>query len=185
MNGFFLALIVGQASGSYHLLDRPIEPKPKAQISWRLDYDAALKEAKESGKRLFFDVRSANCIWCDRLEEQILKDQAVVAALGNFVCVKVHRDAYPAIVDSLGITQFPTLIVAAPDSTIERVDVGFVGAATLISRLNPQRQVRSSTCSPACVCGCNAGGECRCRAVSSTTTNPARTISAEWCGPRG
>lgn len=193
MDGLFIALILSQTPGRYQLLDQPktapVKTTPSSSIAWRQTYDAALLEAKSSGKRLLFDFRSKDCLWCDRLEATTLQDSRVVEALRGFVCVKVYAEENKRVIDALGISQYPTLILAKPDSTIERIDVGYVDVQTLLNRLSPVVQampVKASVCSPACACGCNAGGECRCRAVTATPAyQPIRTISAEWCGPRG
>jgi thioredoxin-like negative regulator of GroEL len=92
---------------------------PAQSVQWRTDYNSARKEATEKGRPILIDFGTENCMWCKKLELSTLRDSAIVRLLNeNFVSLKMDAEREPALAQTLHISQYPTLVLAAPDGKI-------------------------------------------------------------------
>ena len=73
--------------------------------------DTALARAQNEGKHLLVDFSAQWCIACRMLEEQVLGDAAVQAALSNYIFVEVDTDEYANVASKYQVVGMPTLIV--------------------------------------------------------------------------
>src|SRR5579859_1614280 len=89
-------------------------PLAVAQTSvWRLDYNAARKEATEKNRPLVIDFVTDNCVWCKKLDATTLQDPAVLKLLGErFVPLKIDAERDTTLATKLQIQVFPTVIIA-------------------------------------------------------------------------
>jgi protein disulfide-isomerase len=95
-----------------------------ASSDWMVDYDEALKVAKEENRLVFIDFTGSDwCGWCIKLDEEILsKRKFQKYAEDNLVLVKIdfprktklpkdQAEANAALAKKYGIEGFPTIIV--------------------------------------------------------------------------
>ncbi len=61
-------------------------------IVWRTNFDAALKEARQSGKPVFVDFYTDWCSACKYLDQTTYKDSKFVRASRNWVMVRVNAE---------------------------------------------------------------------------------------------
>ena len=88
-------------------------------VRWRHDYNAALREAAETGRPLLFDFGTEACFWCKKLDATTFRIPAVVETLnGCFIPVKVDADRAASLTRALGVQSYPTLIFAAPNGSV-------------------------------------------------------------------
>jgi thioredoxin-related protein len=107
------------------------------QVRWSSDYNAARKEAAERGRPLFLGFGTEDCVWCKRLDLSTLRDTAVVGLLNDkFVALKVDAEREVALTQALRVTQYPTIVLAAPDGKILGVLEGYQEAPRLTEQLN-------------------------------------------------
>jgi hypothetical protein len=105
-----------------------VAPASAGEVSWRTDYDAAVKESAATQRPLFAFFTSQDCPNCVKLEKTSF---AELANLLNLECVPVklwtlqnkglrgETQVRPhAIGAKLGVTDYPTCFLAAPDRTI-------------------------------------------------------------------
>jgi len=112
------------------------EPAAAQQIRWLTDYNAARKEAAERGRPLLLDFGTDGCLWCKKQDLSTFRDGMVVSLLNDkFVAIRVDAERESALTQSLRITQFPTLVLAAPDGKILGVLEGYQEAPSLAERL--------------------------------------------------
>jgi predicted esterase len=74
---------------------RKFVPGSNATLAWAEDATKAIEGATTDKKKLliyFFSPKDATNPACEAIEGVIFKDKDVIAALGDFVCVKVDRD---------------------------------------------------------------------------------------------
>jgi thioredoxin-related protein len=117
---------------------------PAQEADWRLDYAQARQEAQQKGRPLLIDCSTANCYWCQQLDQQTFRDPAVAALLAErFVTLRLDYDRNRDLVDKLHVQSFPTLLVAAPDGHILGYQEGFVEAARFREQL--QRALAAMT----------------------------------------
>ncbi|GIK17322.1 MAG: hypothetical protein BroJett003_22860 [Planctomycetota bacterium] len=74
-------------------------------------YAVALVSAREQDRRLLIEFSTAKCPACRKMSG-ILADASVVAAMSDYVRVRVDGLAEPAIAERFGIERFPTYVVA-------------------------------------------------------------------------
>jgi thiol:disulfide interchange protein DsbD len=103
--------------------------------------DAALAQARASGKPVLFDFYADWCIECKRMERTTFRDPAVVAASGRFVLIKAdvteQSEAHVALQQRFGIIGPPaTLFFDANGNELrnERL-IGYEAAADFSARL--------------------------------------------------
>lgn len=107
-------------------------PAAAQTVQWRQDYESVRKEAVEKGLPIVIDFITDSCLWCKKMDASTFRDTAIVAALNeHYVPLKVNADADPALAQKLKISQYPTLVLAAPDGRILGVLEGFQEAAAL------------------------------------------------------
>ncbi len=101
-------------------------------VQWRQDYESVRKEAVEKGLPIVIDFITDSCMWCKKMDASTFRDTAIVAALNEqYVPLKVYADADPTLAQRLKISQYPTLVLAAPDGRILGVLEGYQEAAAL------------------------------------------------------
>ena len=107
------------------------------EVKWRHDYAAARKEAAETGRPLLLDLGYEGCIWCRKLEATTFRDPAVAKTLNErFVPVKIDIQRDSRIPQALGITGYPTILVASPQGTVLGRQEGFADVAQMTALLN-------------------------------------------------
>lgn len=100
-------------------------------IKWRTEYNAARKEAQEKGLPLLIDFMTQNCFWCKELDNKTFKDAGVTSALNEkFVPLKVDAEREPGLASMLGISSYPTVVIAAPEGKVISSVVGFKDVPT-------------------------------------------------------
>jgi len=107
------------------------------EVRWRSDYNAARREATQTGQPLVLDFGTEACVWCKRLDATTFRAPAVVERLNTqFISVKVDGNRAAKLVEALGIQSFPTLIVAAPNGAILARQEGYLEAPAMARLLD-------------------------------------------------
>lgn len=73
--------------------------------------DSALSTASQSSKLVLVDFSAEWCAACKVLEAQVFSDASVIAALQNYVFVKVDTDTYPKSSEDYDVIGMPTLVI--------------------------------------------------------------------------
>ena len=115
---------------------RPRAVTPFAWSKARTGFDAALKTAKASGKKVVLDFWTTWCGPCAMMDQWIWSDQEVVSLLdANYVGVKLDGDVEEALVKRFGVKGYPTIIVLdAGGKELGRAD-GYLGSKELLALL--------------------------------------------------
>lgn len=100
-----------------------------ASYNWRIDYEVAEQEARDSNKYLFIFYKW----WLDNasnrmLSDEVLSSPVVMKHFSDTVNLLIEKDNGPAYVQYLGkygVTEYPASIIVAPDGTFQ-VRRGFV-----------------------------------------------------------
>lgn len=106
-----------------------------AEIPWRSDYGAALREAEASKRPLLVYVQTADCVYCRRLEKQTFADPAIEKLLRGFVTMKMDAATSGWFVRKMGIKGYPALVASRPDGTLRWIHSGFRGPGQLAQEL--------------------------------------------------
>lgn len=97
-----------------------------ATVAWRADYEAALGEAKQTGRPLVVEFYLEGCPHCQRLARETHTDERVAAALNDrFVPVRLEGRQHMDLVQKFGVRGAPTTLILDPSGKeISRL-VGF------------------------------------------------------------
>jgi thioredoxin-related protein len=110
----------------------PPERPTSEKLDWRADYGKARTEAQETKRPLFLILRSSNCVWCNKLEQEIGSDAALGKVLTqDFVAVRLYAEPEATLFERLRIEAYPTIILADHDGKIRHRSVGFQTADQL------------------------------------------------------
>ena len=102
-------------------------------VPWRADYAAARSEAVNRKLPVVIVIGAENCPRCKLQDDTTHADPTIVAALtGRAIPVKIAGNASLAFVKALGVTTYPTTVIAAPDGKI----LDFLSGYTSAERLN-------------------------------------------------
>ncbi|MBA4190142.1 MAG: hypothetical protein C0467_19330 [Planctomycetaceae bacterium] len=106
-------------------------------VKWRQDYNAARREATETGKPLLFDFGTEACVWCRKQDATTLRDPRVVKLLNErFIPVKIDANRHERLTSSLGIESYPTMVLATADGKVAGRHVGYADVAQITTLLN-------------------------------------------------
>lgn len=104
-------------------------------IKWRNSYAAAREESEKKNVPLLIFVTRPACGPCARMKESTLHDARIVAALSDKVVpLMVDLSTHPELVGKLGVTLFPTTILARPNAEYETL-VGYQEADVLHEKI--------------------------------------------------
>jgi len=88
-----------------------ILPAAHADISWRVDYEAARRLARQTGRPLLVDFYADWCKPCKEMERTTFRDSAVQRQMNRCVCVRVDIDRQRALARKFGVASIPRLLV--------------------------------------------------------------------------
>ena len=103
----------------------PTPSKPdKGKIPWTdKSYEAALAEAKTSGKPVFLDFYADWCQPCRRMTKEVFSKDEVAQAASAFICVSLDYDKQREIAERWGIKQIPAMLFLNADGSLrDRID---------------------------------------------------------------
>jgi thioredoxin-related protein len=106
------------------------------EVDWRTDYNAARKEAAARNLPLVLDFGTQNCFWCKKLDSTTFQDATVVGLVNTrFIPLHVDAEREVALTRALRISNYPTLVLAAPDGKILSILEGYIEAARFYDHL--------------------------------------------------
>ncbi|CAN5403707.1 hypothetical protein BH10PLA2_BH10PLA2_10990 [soil metagenome] len=124
-------------------------PAAAQEINWRHDFNAARREAQESGKPMFLDVGTQACHWCQQLDVRTFRVPAVVRLINeNFIPVRIDANRDPETAGRMGIHSYPTLVMLDPSGRMINKKEGFCEAGPMTHFLDQGRQVASKPSQP-------------------------------------
>jgi thiol:disulfide interchange protein len=109
---------------------------PASTVPWRPSYQAALAEARETGRPVLVSFGATWCPWCRFMKHDVWPKPAVQRAVSTaFVPLEIDIDQDPITASRYGIEAVPTLLVVDPSGTELRRS-GFLDADDLVDFLD-------------------------------------------------
>jgi thioredoxin-related protein len=106
------------------------------KVEWRVDYDAARKEAAEKSKPIFLDFGTEDCVHCKRMHLTTFRDPGIIKILNErFIPLKVDANREPRLTQMLRIQAYPTFILAGNDGKILGWIEGYMEALRMLEQL--------------------------------------------------
>ncbi len=116
------------------------------EIRWHRSASAAAKVAEQTGKPILVYVRSATCVYCDKLKQDVWNNAAAARQVTqDFVPLKLTREENAEAIKSLGIKGYPAMFVFTPTRKyIGRID-GYIGPEQFVSAMAVAKTAQSKT----------------------------------------
>lgn len=112
--------------------------KAGPSIRWRPDYKEARKEAEKRNMPMFLVFIDTRNLYCDKLLSVTCQNPKIAALLNEqFVPMQLDQSKERLLGDLLGIYQYPTTVIAAPDGKVLRKKIGFQDVDSLLKFLRP------------------------------------------------
>ena len=143
-------------SVSFAIVDRPVtraadragddtvreernRPRAAAPIAWGTQLDAALAEARRTGRKVVVDFWATWCGPCKTMDEWVWSDADVAAAVGaGYIAVKLDGDVEKALVGRYSVAGFPTTLVLGPDGREVGRAAGYQSSKQVLALLSPR-----------------------------------------------
>jgi thioredoxin-like negative regulator of GroEL len=113
--------------------------EPDERIHWRNDFAAASAEAKQANKPLFLYFTASWCEPCQRLKTTAWASEDVEKALSSYVPVKIDIDEHPDLAKKYPSQSIPHFVIAQPDGTLLRQQMGAGPINEFVAWLNPPK----------------------------------------------
>ena len=102
---------------------------------WVYSYRDALKLAASRGKPILANFYTNWCGWCKKLDETTYTDSAVLAAAGNYVCLKVDVEQNRDVAAGYGVRTLPTILFLDPTGRVIWREFGYRDAPFMAKRM--------------------------------------------------
>jgi len=103
-------------------------------------FENALKIAKEEHKIILLELVSTDCLFCERMEKEVLSKESVKEAINkDFVLAKVNID-FEKIPLGLSQQMTPMFVFATADENVEDIRLGFIEEENFLTLLSEERK---------------------------------------------
>lgn len=118
-----------------------------AKAEWETDLDAALAEAKKSGRPVLIHFYADWCGPCRQMESTVLNTSKVLeAARTSCIAVKVNLDHHESVAQKYGVAALPTDVFVSPEGEVLGRHVGKASIDQYVARMTEAAaQVRPAT----------------------------------------
>lgn len=99
----------------------------KKGIQWQPSLQAAIKEAKRTGKPIMVDFFATWCGPCKMLDSETYTDASVIKESKRWISVKVDVDKEAKLAEKYKVSAMPTVAFLRPDGTLVTGFVGYQG----------------------------------------------------------
>jgi thioredoxin-related protein len=114
----------------------PLPAGAAQEVVWRMDYNAARREAGEKNRPLVIDFGTENCFWCKKLDAVTFKDPTVAGLMNErFVPLRIDAEKDAPLATALRIQSYPTIVLASADGKILDMQEGFLEAPRFLEKL--------------------------------------------------
>lgn len=112
-------------------------PPPQSSIEWRTDLDAAMGEARRTGKQVLIDISADWCPPCLAMKHDVWPNPDVERTVAqSYVPVLIDADRDVAVMDRYGIRGIPAILIVDGSGTVIR-RAAFLSASGILKFLRP------------------------------------------------
>lgn len=103
----------------------------EAEVAWLTDLSRALKSAAAGERPILADVWAVWCAPCKLMDQTTYRDAVVLAAISDFVPLKIDHDAQEIFVENYAVEALPVVLFLDDEGREIRRMTGLVEAAPL------------------------------------------------------
>jgi thioredoxin-related protein len=106
-------------------------------ITWAKSFDAAMKQAKATGRPVMVDFYTDWCGYCKKLDAEVYTDAQVIRASGKFISVKLNaeKEGYTQA-RKYQVTGFPTILFLDGQGGVVGAVRGYMPAPNFMAAMN-------------------------------------------------
>ncbi|RME39523.1 MAG: thioredoxin family protein [Planctomycetota bacterium] len=94
-------------------------------LGWGTDIEEALSQSAADHKPVLIGFYMDGCTWCEAMDEQVLSDPRVRAALSDFIPVHLSVERHREWANRFDVLGTPTYVVLDPDGRLVRRCEGY------------------------------------------------------------
>lgn len=136
------AIAIVIVAGTLALAELP-EPAAGPEVEWRVDLDAALRDAAAAARPAALSFHATWCSICDRLDRRTLRAPEVARELERFERIRVDASRMTpdteALMERYGAFALPSLVLLRSDGGVGARVVGYVSGDDLLPLLRGVR----------------------------------------------
>lgn len=119
-------------------------PADEPAFYWHDNVQIAQRLSKVLKRRLILVVTTDNCVPCQAMKRKTFTSPVVGSEIKrSFVVAEANEKKYPALVNALKVTSFPTtVIIDVEDNRVVDVMAGYVEAKEMQNRLRAMTPLR-------------------------------------------
>jgi len=131
---------LGDPDGGTGEAPSPEQPSVE-EIHWCPDYSSAREWARDSKRPLCLFIRAKRSVSLPNMEATTLHNPEIIKILNqHFVPVKLDSATNPALIEAIGVSTFPTTVLASPDGKILLKREGYLDAPSLRRKLRAAQE---------------------------------------------
>jgi protein disulfide-isomerase len=97
-----------------------------ARVAWRKDLKQAAAEAEKTGKPILVQFTADWCGYCHKMLRETFTDDSVIKQVNEcFVPVVLDADEHDRLVETVGVSAFPTTVIISPTLDVDAKIEGF------------------------------------------------------------
>ena len=123
-------------------------PLRAQEIHWRTNFEAARREAQETGRPMFLDFGTQACVWCQRLEATFHVPAVAKTLNDSFIPMHIDANRERDLANSMSVHSFPTLVLLDPSGRMIDRREGFCEAGQMMGFLEQGKRVVASAAAP-------------------------------------
>jgi thioredoxin-related protein len=98
----------------------------KSAVDWQDDLPGALARAVDTGRPVLISFSSPGCMYCRRMEAEVIPQEAVLAEIDKFIPVKIDAWSKRAISERYRVGSLPCYVVVDSDGQPVAMRDGFI-----------------------------------------------------------
>jgi thiol-disulfide isomerase/thioredoxin len=111
-------------------------PRATTAFAWSQNLDAAMSQAKTSGRKIIIDFETTWCGPCHTMDQWVWTDAEVASLLTQgFVGVKLDGDVEKALVKRFDVKGYPTMIVLDGTGAVVKQALGYKSSTAMVEFL--------------------------------------------------
>ena len=105
------------------------------EIKWEENFEAAMQKARAENKPIMIDFYADWCGPCKDMDARVYPERNVIAQSQNWITVKVNGEKRPDVMQSYGISGYPTLLFAQSNGKPVVSTTGYLDAPQLVQQM--------------------------------------------------
>ncbi len=91
---------------------------PSGNVAWGHDLEAAMETAKNANKNILIQFTGAGCIYCYKMEKEVLTRGDVEKSINTYIPVRIDINRQEALANRYGVYAIPAFFLLDANGTV-------------------------------------------------------------------